>query len=301
MDIENFLRQHGIRVWDRGKNVSAGYIGIQCPFCNDHSNHLGIRLNDLRVTCWKCGGHSLINTLKAILNIGYIDAKAISKSLMDGVQFVEPERDRIPASQLILPKNFSNDFPKVFRDYLEKRNFNPRKIIEKYKLMTCYRYGKYKYRIIIPIFKNNKLVSWTSRDITNCAEKKYMAATVEESLIRPSELIYNLDSVRYRGDAVLVEGPFDVFRIGDGAFCFLGIKLNAARLRQIQMKKIRNLYVFFDNDDAGKFASKVVAHGIDSLADNIHFLEFKNMKTKLDPAQMNSDLATSLRIALELN
>lgn len=301
MDIEQFLKQQGIRVWDRGKNVSAGYIGIQCPFCNDHSNHLGIRLKDLKVNCWKCGGHSLINTLKLLLNIGYIDAKAISENLFKGVQDIEPDQDRIPASQLILPQGFSNTFPKIFKDYLEKRNFNSRRIIRKYKLMTCYRHGYYRYRIIIPIFKNHKLVSWTSRDITNCAEKKYIAAKVEESLIKPSELIYNFDSVKFGGDAILVEGPFDVFRVGDGAFCFLGIEINSSRLKQIVLKKIRKLYVFFDNDNPGKFAAKVAANQIAPLVKEVTFLNIKLFREKIDPAKMDSDLITKLKIDLEFN
>lgn len=300
MDLKQLLEKNGIRYWTSGKNVSQGYIGLQCPFCGDHSNHLGIRLKDLKVTCWKCGPHNIIKLFQILLKISYIDAKAIITSIKEDL-VLEDIKERIPAQKLIFPPGITTNFPRIFREYLKKRNFNPRELISKYKLRTCYRFGKYSYRIIIPIFKDNKLVSWTSRDITNNAESKYMSATVEESIAKPQDLIFNFDSVKPGEDAFLVEGPFDVFRFGDNSFAFLGLKINANRLRQIALKRIRNLYIFYDNDLPGKNASKYVANTIAPLVKNIHILKFKDIHSQLDPAQLSPEVVTKLKIDLDFN
>lgn len=296
MDITQFLEENKIRYWEKGKNISQGYIGLQCPFCDDTSNHLGIRLDNLKVTCWKCGNHSLPKLIKALTNLNYIDAKAISKNL-DGI--VLP--DRIPAEKLIYPLYFSEDFPLLHRRYLISRNFTPRELIRKYNLRACYRLGKYKYRIIIPIYRNSQLVSWTSRDVSGVAEEKYKAATIEESLINPHDLIFNFDSVKQGQDAFCVEGPFDVFRIGDGAFCFLGIKVNAARLRQIALKQIRRFIIFFDSDLPGRQAAKYVANTVAPLVKEVLIVKYKFNTEKLDPAQISPEQATKLKIDLDFN
>lgn len=300
MDLIRFLENKNIRYWTSGKNISHGYIGLQCPFCGDHSNHLGIRLKDLKTTCWKCGPHNIIKLFQILLKISYIDAKAIVTSIKEDL-ILEEVKDRLPAQKLIFPPEITTNFPRIFKEYLRKRNFNPRELISKYKLRTCYRFGKYSYRIIIPIFKENKLVSWTSRDITNSAESKYLSASIEESISNPQDLIFNFDSVKYGEDAFLLEGPFDVFRFGDNSFAFFGLKINSSRLRQIALKKIRNLYIFYDNDFAGKNAAKYVANTIAPLVKDIHILKFKNINSTLDPAQLSPEVITKLKIDLNFN
>ena len=36
------------------KNVSVGFIGIKCPFCEDRSNHCGIATDAGNFSCWRC-------------------------------------------------------------------------------------------------------------------------------------------------------------------------------------------------------------------------------------------------------
>ena len=46
LDAEEILDDLGLSYTSQGKNVSEGWIGIQCVFpdCDDTSNHLGINL-----------------------------------------------------------------------------------------------------------------------------------------------------------------------------------------------------------------------------------------------------------------
>ena len=61
-DVRSWLEDQNISYSKEGKNISNGWIGINCVFCQDTSNHLGITPNN-RITCWKCGTKGDIVTL----------------------------------------------------------------------------------------------------------------------------------------------------------------------------------------------------------------------------------------------
>ena len=41
-DIISYLENRGVSYWTEGKNVTDGWVNINCPFSPDPSNHLGI-------------------------------------------------------------------------------------------------------------------------------------------------------------------------------------------------------------------------------------------------------------------
>jgi len=45
-DVEQFLYDYSVSYTTSGKNVSQGWIGVQCPFCDDHSSHGGFNINE---------------------------------------------------------------------------------------------------------------------------------------------------------------------------------------------------------------------------------------------------------------
>ena len=57
--IKHVLDQFDIQWWDHGKNVTDGWINVQCPFCDDHSNHMGTCIVSFMIKCWRCrrGGY----------------------------------------------------------------------------------------------------------------------------------------------------------------------------------------------------------------------------------------------------
>ena len=55
MRIENYLDDLGVDYISEGKNVSSGWIEINCPFCGqDPSKHLGINLETGLFHSWCC-------------------------------------------------------------------------------------------------------------------------------------------------------------------------------------------------------------------------------------------------------
>jgi len=301
MDIKELFENEGIRYWTSGKNVSSHHINIQCPFCGDRSNHLGINLKNISMcNCWKCGPKNLLDIIVEVCDKSYKEAKDILKNLDKYSTFI-PEENKIKlVRRSVLPKEASDFFPAIHLKYLKERGFRPKRVIRKYKLKACYLDGDYRYRIIIPIYQKGKLVSFTGRDITEKQKLKYKTASAKESRIDPKEIIFNLDSVNEYGDAFCVEGPFDVMKIGDGAFCFMGIKITPQRILEIAEKKIQNLYIFYDNDAPGKSAAKRISKYLSPVVKQTHILKYTKTKNRKinDPANLTREEVLNLKKVL---
>jgi DNA primase len=262
MNIIEYLEEEvGIKTTLDGKNVSTGWIGIQCPFCDDTSNHMGIRLSDLRCKCWKCGNHSFIALIKELTDCSHKEAIRLQKVLVeesdaDGLSGPNPPIDSkyyLTRSSTILPPDSSNTLSKLHKDYLRRRNFHPNRIIRKYDLRGCNATGRYKFRLIIPIYQTRRLVSFISRAIFDEMTPKYLNPTSREVEISPKQTVYNLDNLTSGHDAIIVEGATDVWRWGDGAIALFGIQYTQRQIVSIVEKKIRKAFVMFDE---GKTAQK---------------------------------------------
>lgn len=308
MNIQQLLEDNNIQCWTEGKNVSKNHINIQCPFCDDDSNHLGINIYNYKCNCWKCGPKSLITVFKRLLGLTYTQTKDLIESLdksrlrhHNKVQIIQPN------NKVLFPEGIAKIFPKKYIQYLKDRGFNkPKDIIKKYKLMVCgFDCDDYKFRIIIPIIMNNQIVSFTGRDITNKQEPKYKNATIKESIIDLKECIFNYDTLKSNKDAFLVEGPFDVMKLGDGSFCFLGVKLTDERLNKIieklKYKQINNLYIFRDPDETGRKSSKYNMKLLGSLKNIVKKTHIIKSNLNKDPGELTFDEIVYLKEKTKFN
>ena len=81
-DYERYFNDSGIGYKTEGKNVTKGWINIQCIFagCQDTSYHLGIHVNGQTYSCWKCGATGkLPNLLMSLGGIAFQRSKDIIK------------------------------------------------------------------------------------------------------------------------------------------------------------------------------------------------------------------------------
>lgn len=301
MDIIELLEDEGIQYWTSGKNVAKGHVNVQCPYCDDASNHLGINFRNLKVRCWRCGPHNITRLLTDLFNYDYHRAKQVVQSLgADGMPPLNVETSSVPPrggnSTVLLPQESTTHFPKIHLEYLRSRGFPPRRTIRKHKLRAVYNLGNYKFRIVIPVYMNRRLVSFTARDITGYQEPPYKMASEYESIVARTHLVYNIDSVPTGGDAMLVEGPMDVMKLGDGAVCFFGIKHNIGQILEIKRKQIRNLFIIFDNDAAGRNAAKLLAPILAPIIKRR--LEVVTLHKIPDPGAMPVEDAMSLKLDL---
>ena len=252
MNLETFdpiayFEDRNISYSTEGKNVTEGWVNIECPFpfCNDPSNHLGINLESKLFSCWACGEKGGMDRL-----IQELEPCSWSKSQVILSQFQENPYKDVPldvkypetGSKTVRSRDmkdilspFMDQFPKMHLNYLKSRDFDPEILIPKYRLKACYNTGKYKFRIIAPVIMDSEIVSFVGMDVTRQAKIPYKNASDSESIIPIKSCLYNLDNasvatlgkkvtkeqinllIRHGNETViLVEGITDVWRIGNG-------------------------------------------------------------------------------------
>lgn len=303
MNIQDLLKDFSVEYWERGENVGKGWINVQCPFCDDDKNHCGIQLKNLNVRCWKCGKHTIFELLRI-----YADSSISQSELFKMIKGLDIEEEIItpiireektnPANRKILPAEASDKFPKFYLEYLKNRGFDPDRLIKKYRLKAVHTIGRYKFRIIIPIFMNGKIVSYTSRAVLKDMEPPYLHPTKEEPAISPKKLIYNYDTIKEGGDAFAVEGPFDSWGIGDGAGALFGVKFTVDQIKLLMRKKIRNLYILFDNDKTGRKEAERCYHVTSPLIKNVEILTLESIH---DPGELRISQAKIIKEQVDFN
>lgn len=232
IDLEKLFDDYEIRCWAKGKNCTPGWINISCVFCGDKSNHLGINKQSGAARCWKCGTKADINiVLQELLEINYTQSKKIVRKYTDDLlPSLKKEEAEKPLS-LILPKEASDVLPSLHKEYLVGRGFDPLLLQRKYKLMACDMFGDYKYRLIIPMFINKRLVNFAAMSVTP-AHLKIKNCSKEKTIIDRENLVYNYDSIINRR-AIIVEGFADCWKMGDECVATLGTSFTNAQAKMI--------------------------------------------------------------------
>lgn len=298
-DIVSYLEDRGYDVHHPGeKNVTQGWVNINCPYawCDDESWHLGINVETKFYSCWKCGERGFITTLMQELEGGCSLAEV--NGIIDEYQdltFPELKKEAlIRPSTLHLPKGSSKDFPSLHYNYLKGRRFDPDLLIEKYDLYAINNIGEYgfKFRVVIPIYFEGKLVSYTSLDVTGkkTEEDKYRHCSNEKAIISAHQCLYNFDTV---GDKVLiVEGVTDVWRWGDGVVGLFGIKFTIEQVSLfLTKKKIKEAYVMFDAGEEELRLALKLAGSLNSLIPHVEVLELPSG----DPDDLSDEEVKELR------
>lgn len=254
--IANILRELEIDCWTEGNNVSVDSVNVQCPFCDDHSNHCGIFIDTTRFHCWRCRTTGSFEYLLSILtpfseneckNIIQNFDTSFRESTIDQIRGILDKEVEIRKSTKVevieLPQYFeeiilNTDFPLLFK-YLERRKISLETIMGA-KCGIC-RVGKYMNRMIIPVFFEGKPVAFQAADLTGLAEVKYKTSNDEIN-----NFLYNYDSIDKR--AIIVEGILDAWRIGREAVASFGTHLTEPQRQLILDKKLDELIMCWDGE-----------------------------------------------------
>ncbi len=293
-DAERFCIDYSIPYWTTGKNTMDGCVSIQCTECDDHSNHGSFIINDGKFVCWRCGGHPLYKVLQSLTGLNNV------KPIMRRYSFVTDDDDeeeehktitevKVPGNKVLWPRA---------KKYLRSRNFDPNYLSIKYDLRaTRYEGGGYAFRIISPVYVNNKIVSYQGRDYTKKQELRYRACRPENEIIPIKDTLYNIDNCRKRV-GIAVEGNYDVYRMGDGCFGTYGTSFTPAQINMMACKFDRVFFCFDPEPEAQKKAEKAIVSlegmgvdceliGLEDIDDDIGALsddDAKHLKDQLIPS-----------------
>ena len=249
MSIKDLYKDFGIPYWTEGKNVSKGWINTTCPWCDDPSNHLGF--NGKIFNCWRCGKHSIIPTLEKILRLPRYQVEQIIEkyNIFEDKQFFTDEKVTVRNKSLKLPTNLINELPRLHRNYLLKRNFDPDKIQQIWNVKATGPISsldgvKYKNRLFIPIYWNGEMVSFQTRDVTDKQDKRYMACLVDREIIHHKDILYAKQE-ELTNKVVVVEGVPDVWRLGpNNAVATYGTGFTLSQIRHLS--RFSRVFIMYD-------------------------------------------------------
>lgn len=290
-DIKAYLEHKNIKFYTSGKNTIKGAFSVRCPFHNDHSNHLNL-FKDGMAKCFHCGFHNVKEYIREIEKCSWndVDKILIQFPLDIDVQFGIIEEKEEHKGRFKLPNEFSTKFPDAHKKYLEKRGFDWFFLKNRYKLLSSHNFGDFAFRIIIPIIMGGKVVSFTSRDVSGKSKLKYKNNPDRLSAVPRNEWLMGIDEIK-TDTAVIVEGPFDYMRFGDGAVALLTANFTTAQLNKLRKKGVKKVFIGFDPDDAGKNMGEKLEQSL-SWCDEVNYIDLPDGK---DIADLNDNEIKSLK------
>lgn len=283
IDIREVLDEVNIYYTEGGKNVSSGWIGVTCPFCDDQTNHLGINLTHKTISCFKCGttgtvikylSEELRSFNKAITILG----DAVPRELRDFSDSTDIER----VSHVELPKKASRKITEYHAGYLQSRGFDYQELTDRYNLHFCGPLGKWRNRIIIPVVKGYRLITFTSADISDETNIRYRHLEDELSIIPIKHHLFGLEHTD-RHSVIVVEGLFDQFRIGEGCVATFGTKVTAEQ--KALLAKFSTVKILFDGDDSGRKNGERLANELAPFCD----VQIFDLPDGMDPDKLSDD------------
>lgn len=279
VNVKSILDNYGIEISTSGKNVTRGWIEINCPFCSDPSFHLGISSSNI-FNCWRCGEKgNVVKLLKTLLEKPYNEVMPIlEKYSFEEIPPFFLDKKTKKETDIELPRESKKQMPKEAERYLLKRNFNPRQLSAKYKLRFCENIGNYKFRIVVPIFKHGKLVSFIARDYSGRAKIPYL---LDKDSMEDKRYLYNIDEVKNK--AIVVEGVFDAWRFGSGAIATLGTRYTKSQVLEIARLGLEYVAIVFDPEPTAQKFAKQLAVDIKPYVEKVDVIEYEGNK---DPADL---------------
>lgn len=266
-DTLRFLKDYNIAHTTEHHHCTPGWVQVNCPFCADSDFHLGIPLHDPKiVNCWRCGKHSLFETIKEILHCSSGEAYRILEKYETNTTPYEPVKKRKQASALLLPPR-TGPLNDNHRRYLIKRGFDPDQLVREWGILGTGPLGSYKHRIIIPIYHEGVLVSYTGRDITERSDTRYKTCESDKEVRSHKHCLYGLDKVKGDDWVLVVEGPTDVWRMGTGTVATLGITWTKEQV--LLLSRFKMVSILYDpephaQEQAMKLAVELNWLGVDT-------------------------------------
>jgi DNA primase len=231
-----------------------------------------------------------------LLNINYYEALKVIKEYTNDYHVPIIEK-RVHENNIIeLP---GRKLEQRHKDYLLKRNFDPDLLERKYKIRgTNHIDGLWKFRIIIPIYFKNQLVSFTSRAIYEDMEPRYLTLAKNKERICHKNILYNYDNcVKKHGknSIILVEGLFDVMNLGDNTVCTFGTSVTSYQLQLLS--EFDSIFIIFDPEEQAQKKALKLARNLAVLNKQVENLYIKDIE---DPGAMTEEQVKELKEELGL-
>lgn len=278
--------------------IVNNWTNINCPFHDNGRRGFkgGLNLIGGYFYCWVCGKQSLEDVFSKLLQLSIYETKKILHSYETNYTYHKKLIKNNNAKKLTLIGEDIQENSKAW-NYLVKRRFDPSYLIKNYDIKYGGIIGDWSFRIIIPIYYNNKLVSYQGRSIYNKENiLRYITLNKEKSILNPKSILYNIDNCKEEW-VTLVEGVFDCWRLGkQNIACTLGTSMTEEQLIFLS-KQFKKVILLFDNekeaqDRAIQYGERLIGLGME--------VEIFNPEFKHDPGAYTIEEENRVREELGL-
>ena len=274
-------------ITEGNRHTTDGWVNTHCPFCvGSKDYHLGYDTNEDYFNCWRCGRHPIAKTLMELLSMPYPQVKDIIKQY-GGTEFtpVKETKVRVNLHPFKYPSNIE-DLQPVHRRYLERRQFDPDKIIREWGVQgtgpSSFLDGiNYSKRILAPIHWGDEIVSFQARTIRYNRLPKYMACPMARETVHHQHIVYGMPT-KWNKRGVCVEGITDVWRLGYGSFGIFGISFTQRQVETI-FKNFTEVVILFDPEPTAQRQARKLKKQLEAY--RVKTTISKDIKT--DPGSMS--------------
>lgn len=301
MNFEKLLKDYNVPNFS---DKSGEWINIDCPYCDEEKGHYNLGLNCAGnyYHCWKSiHSYPLTKVLSDVLSISQSEVREILKDYKGGATIVKKEK-LSKVKYLELP---TNTFTKAERKYLKSRDFDPKYLYKKYHVVGGGIDGDWKFRIIIPVYYQGQLLSWTGRSILSKEKLKqldvprYKNLSIEKSVKNIKELFFNIDNCK-SDTVVLTEGAFDVLRFDGNAICSMGTELTESQINLLA-SRFRKIFILFDNEPEAQEKARKFGLQLSSIGIDVEVVNAYDDFGKNDMGECSQEEIESIKKELEIN
>ena len=252
INVTALYADHGIPTAPAtNKHFSQEWVNTHCPFCEGSKNfHLGYHRAGGYFHCYRCGWKPTRLALAGILGTSERVAWDVARQYFArrNAGFANTPEITPPVIHTYLPRG-TIEISSNHAAYLRNRGFDPKALVRTWKLKGTGPTAKpqWRWRIVIPIYHDRHLVSYTTRAMSDRGDK-YRACPKEQELLHHRHTLYGLD-LAPGPVAIVVEGPVDVWRIGPGAVATFGTEVKPAQ--RVLLSRFKKLIIAFDSDSHG--------------------------------------------------
>jgi transposase-like protein len=292
MDIERLLQNYNIPYTTEGKHTTKGWVNVHCPFCTGSQDfHLGINKEFPVSHCWRCGSHSTLDVLSRLLNMALPEVQKILRQYKGTGVFRRVEAPKVSIHPFRFPRP-NSPLNNMGKRYLARRGFDPEYLEQEWGLLqtgpVSFLDGiPYSNRIVIPINWSGRVVSFQTRDITNQSNQKYMACPMDRERIHHKNIIYGKPE-KWKDALIVVEGVFDVWRLGERAAATFGTSFKMEQVMKLA-KAAERFFIIFDNETQAQEQARKLAVKLKALGKIVDIETVKG-----DPGEMKQDDADHL-------
>lgn len=313
IDIRVLYEEHGIPTApDFNKHAREGWVNTHCPFCEGSRDfHLGYNVHEGYFYCWRCGWKPDIEALAGVLGRDRREIRSLiaPNIVRQGTSFDAGSTQTPTRAQAYIPPYLRPIYGKLDA-FLKGRNFNPKEIEQNWGVMGMDQTAPlgWRWRIFIPVEFNGKLVSYTTRSITNRPDK-YKACPKADEAVHHKSILYGMDKALRQAPAgesgrngivglvgIVVEGVMDAWRIGPGAVALFGAQASPGQ--RALLRKFSKLFIMLDGDEAGRKGAEKLAWQTSGMGIDVRTID---LPYGTDPCDLTAKDAAEIRALAKLN